>query len=159
AAGGIYSTAGDLARWDLGLISGKVLKPDSYRLMTAPRELTSGKTQDYGCGLQVNRQGGDTILAHTGAVCGFHAYNPMVPRTKSAVIVLSNAEHVDAGAVQRELLALLLRDQAKREENVPKVQGLPAKEAAAELFHQMQEGKLDRGQLGEEFSIWLTEDR
>jgi len=42
-AGGIYSTPGDLARWDLALIGGKVLKPESYALLTASRSLCGRK--------------------------------------------------------------------------------------------------------------------
>ena len=37
AAGAIFSTGSDLVRWDLALMSGKVLKPESYKLMTSPR--------------------------------------------------------------------------------------------------------------------------
>ena len=44
AAGGLYASASDLARWDLALVDGKVLKPESYQLMTTPRPLSGGKT-------------------------------------------------------------------------------------------------------------------
>jgi D-alanyl-D-alanine carboxypeptidase len=47
AAGGMYASASDLARWDLALVSGQVLKPESYRLMTTPRLLANDKMVDY----------------------------------------------------------------------------------------------------------------
>jgi len=159
AAGGIYSTAGDLAKWDLGLMEGKVLKPDALKLMTKPRELSSGKMAEYGCGLSVGRRNGETVWSHSGAVSGFHAYNAMIPRTRSAVILLSNAEHVDDAGLHRELLAFLLRDEAKREEVVPAVAGPPVKDVVRSLFQQMQAGDVDRSQLGEEFSLFLSADR
>ncbi len=159
AAGALYASAPDLARWDLALMGGRVLKPESYRLMTTPRELTSGKTQDYGCGLSVSRRNGETVISHSGAVSGFLAFNAMIPRTKSAVILLTNSEHVDAGALHRELLGLLLKDQSRREESVPVVQGLTVKEAALDMFRQMQAGTVDRNKLGEEFSLYLSERR
>src|SRR5262249_8578583 len=83
AAGGLWASAPDLARWDLALMDGKLLKPASYRLMTTPRRLTSGKTKDYGCGLNIVRLDGETVLTHGGAVSGFQAFNAMVPRTRS----------------------------------------------------------------------------
>lgn len=46
AAGAMYSTPSDLAKWSLALHGGKVLKPDTYALMTAPRKLTSGKISE-----------------------------------------------------------------------------------------------------------------
>jgi CubicO group peptidase (beta-lactamase class C family) len=159
AAGGLYAAAPDLARWDLALMEGKVLKPESYRLMTSPRELAGGRTHDYGCGLTVSRRNGETVLSHGGAVSGFLAQNALIPRTKSAVILLSNAEHVDLAALHRELLGLLLKDQARREEDVPIVQGPSTKEAAIALFRQMQAGAVDRSKLGEEFSLYMSEER
>src|SRR5262245_30263293 len=36
AAGALYASAPDLLRWDLALMEGRVLKPESYRLMTTP---------------------------------------------------------------------------------------------------------------------------
>src|SRR6185503_17618398 len=41
SAGGIYSTAADLAKWDLALVGGAFLKAHSYKLMTTPRRLAS----------------------------------------------------------------------------------------------------------------------
>lgn len=159
AAGGLYCTANDLAKWDMALMSGRFLKPDSFEVMTTPRELKNGKVHDYGCGLSVVRRDGELILSHSGAVSGYHAYNTMIPRTKSLVIVLCNDEHADAASIHRDLVNLLLREQAKREDPVPKVQGLSAKEAAAALMKQMQAGSVDRSQIGEEFNVYLTEAR
>jgi D-alanyl-D-alanine carboxypeptidase len=159
AAGGLFCTANDLAKWDMALMSGRFLKADSYNTMVTPRELKNGKVQNYGCGLSVIRRDGELVLSHSGAVSGFHAYNTIIPRTKSIVIVLCNDEHADVATIHSELVNLLLREQAKREDPVPKVQGLGPKEAATALFKQMQSGTVDRAQLGEEFSIYLTEAR
>jgi CubicO group peptidase (beta-lactamase class C family) len=158
AAGGIYASAPDLAKWDLALMEGRVLKPESFRLMTTPRQLADGRTHDYGCGLLIGRRDGESLLQHSGAVSGFLAYNLMVPRTKSAVVLLVNAEQIDAGSLARELLGLLLKSQA-REPDVPKVSGPAAVEVARELFRQMQAGAVDRAKLGEEFNLYLSDDR
>lgn len=160
AAGGLWCSATDLARWDLGLMEGKVLQPESFRLMSTKRKLADGRTKDYGCGLMISERDGETILAHGGAVSGFLAFNAMIPRTHSAVILLTNSEHLDPGSLHRTVLALLLKDQAaKLAPEVPKVRGPAPKEVALDFLHQMQAGKVDRSQLGEEFSIYLSDER
>jgi D-alanyl-D-alanine carboxypeptidase len=160
AAGGLWASAPDLARWDLALFEGRVLKPASYRLMTTPRALKNGHTTGYGCGLNVREIDGETVLAHGGAVSGFLALNAMVPRTKSAVILLTNTEHIPADSLHSTILRLLLEDQKKQGPlNVPKVNGPPPKDAALEFLHQMQAGKLDRDKLGEEFGLFVTDLR
>ena len=160
AAGGLWASAPDLGRWDLALMEGRVLKPESYRLMTTPRALKNGHTTGYGCGLNVRQIDGETVLTHGGAVSGFLSVNAMVPRTKSAVILLTNTEHLPADSLHSTILRLLLDDQKKQgPPDVPKVNGPAPKEAALEFLHQMQAGKLDRDKLGEEFGLFLTDAR
>ena len=155
AAGGLWASAPDLARWDLALIAGRVLKPESFQLMTTPVKLNDGRIRDYGCGLSIVRRDGETVLTHGGAVSGFRAFNALVPRTKSALVVLTNGEPFDS-SLNQVLLGLLIQEKAP---DVPSVNGPPAREAALGFLHQMQAGKLDRGQLGEEFSLYLTDER
>jgi len=158
AAGGLYTTPSDLAKWNLALIGGKVLKPESFRLMTEPRELSDGRIRDYGCGLGVGRRRGEPSLSHSGAVSGFLAFNHILPRTKSAVILMSNADHLDVGDIHGTLLNLFLTTQTPAPD-VPKIAGLPAKAAATDLFKQLQKGEIKRDELGEEYSLFLTEER
>jgi CubicO group peptidase (beta-lactamase class C family) len=160
AAGGLWASAPDLARWDLALMEGRILKPSFYRLMTTPRSLTNGDNTGYGCGLNVRRIDGETVLAHGGAVSGFLSVNAMVPRTKSAVILLTNTEHIPAGSLHGTILNLLIKDQKKQgTPYVPKVNAPPPNEAALNFFHQMASGKVDRANLGEEFSLYLSDER
>jgi D-alanyl-D-alanine carboxypeptidase len=99
-------------------------------------------------------------LIHGGAVSGFLAVNALVPRTKSAVILLTNNEHLPADSLHSTILRLLLEDEKKQgPSNVPKVSGPAPKEAALDFLHQMQAGKIDRGKLGEEFGLFLTDLR
>ncbi len=97
AAGGIYSTPGDLVKWDLGLMDGKVLKPATMKLMTTQRELIDGRITDYGCGLGISVKNGRRVWAHNGAVSGFAAANSMVPSTRSAIVMMANKENGLAG--------------------------------------------------------------
>lgn len=94
-------------------------------------------------------------MQHSGAVSGFLAWNAMIPRTRSAVILLSNAEHVDGGALHGELLSLVIEAGRPR----PKIAGPAPREAALALFRQMQAGAVERGGLGEAFSRHLSDER
>jgi CubicO group peptidase (beta-lactamase class C family) len=155
-AGDLWATASDLARWDIALMEGRILKPESFRLMTTPVTLRDGRVRDYGCGLNVKRENSGYTLSHGGAVSGFRASNTLIPRTKSAVVVLINDEQAEPEIVQT-IVGLI--GKAENPVDVPKVAGASAKDAALEFFHQMQAGKLDRSKLGEEFSIYLTDER
>lgn len=159
AAGALYTTPSDLAKWDLALVSGKVLKLDSYRLMTAPRELSDGRFRDYGCGIGVSRRRGEPVLRHSGAVSGFLAYNTVIPRTKSALALMANAEHQDAGDIDAVLFDLLLRAQEPPATDVPKIAGPTAKEAAMAMMKELQSGDVKRDKLGEDYSVFLTDER
>jgi D-alanyl-D-alanine carboxypeptidase len=84
----------------------------------------------------------------------------MVPRTRSAVILLSNCEHLDAGPIHSTIMKLLIKDQkAPEAPELPRIHGPAPQDAALDFLHQMQAGQLKRDQLGEEFSVFLTDDR
>jgi CubicO group peptidase (beta-lactamase class C family) len=152
AAGALYSTPGDLVKWDMALIGGKILKPKYYQLMTASRELSNGIVTGYGCGLAVGVQERRTVLRHSGAVSGFNAFNAIIPSTQSAVVLLCNKDG-GLGSLPDVLTTLLLR----AESNVPKVSGIPAVDVVKRVFSQFQSGVVDRDQLGEEFGRFLSE--
>jgi len=157
SAGAIYSTASDLAAWDLALISGKVLNPDFYSMMTAPRELADGRISFYGCGLSISFRSGRKVLSHNGAVAGFYALNSCVPSTKSAVVVLSNFDSYDAvNAIFSKLIGEILTTTAPY---IPVVSGPPAAEAHRLMLKSFQEGKVDRSLLGAEFDWFLTDKK
>jgi D-alanyl-D-alanine carboxypeptidase len=172
AAGAIYATASDLVRWDLALMSGKVLKPEFYKLMTSPRKLADGRMSNYGCGLSVGDRGGAAVLGHNGAVAGFLAYNTMVPSTGTAVAMVSNFDASgDASAVFRKVLLPLLppvppappvteakKDATPRvDPGVPRIAGLPAAEEARALFLMLRSGKVDRSVFSADFNEFLTD--
>jgi CubicO group peptidase (beta-lactamase class C family) len=158
-AAGIYASAADLARWGLGLVDGKVLKPKSFELMTAPRKLADGSVRGYACGLGVGPRQGETVLSHSGAVSGFLAYEAIIPRTRSAVIVLSNSESGRAEPIHGALLSLVLTAGGRPGVVIPTVAGPPAADVVTDLFRQMAAGAVDRARLGADFSAYLTDDR
>jgi CubicO group peptidase (beta-lactamase class C family) len=172
AAGALFSTPTDLAAWDLALIGGKVLKPESFKLMTSPRRLNGGGVSNYGCGLAVGERGGTAVLSHNGAVNGFYALNIVVPSTRSALVLLSNlSSYSDVNVVYNELAALVLPKVEPQpapapepkpaapaaKTGIPAIAGPPAAEQAKAFFRALQEGRVDRRGLGEEFDVFLKD--
>ncbi len=84
AAGSIYSTTGDLLRWEKGLFDGKILTAASLKAMTTP-----GKG-NYGLGVSVVELDGTKVVTHDGEIEGFNTYLAYIPARKIAVVVLSN---------------------------------------------------------------------
>jgi CubicO group peptidase (beta-lactamase class C family) len=152
-AGDIWSSASDLARWDLGFMDGKVLSEAARSYMTTPHVTTDGRRTAYGCGVGVSEKSGELVLKHSGEVEGFLAYNALVPRTRSAVVLLSNHMQNDPGEIHEKLLQLVLDDPAR----IPVVQGPPAADAARALILQMQQGKVDRTNLGPELNAYFND--
>lgn len=155
-AGALWSTPKDLLAWDLALMDGKVLSAASWRTMTTPRRLADGRSTNYGCGQFVRDRDAALVLTHEGIVAGFNAWNAIVPATRSAVVLLANADFGVSRPLREAILAKLLPPE---EEEIPAVKGPPAQEAAMALLRQLREGKIDRDTLGEEYSAWLTPER
>jgi D-alanyl-D-alanine carboxypeptidase len=90
AMGEMNATASDIAKWDIALMSGKLLKPESLREMTTAIKLNNGQSSGYGLGLFIGRSGDRTQWEHTGEGTGFLSENRMWPDQKDAVVVLTN---------------------------------------------------------------------
>jgi D-alanyl-D-alanine carboxypeptidase len=170
AAGGIYSTAADVARWDIALMEGRVLEKPSWDRMTKPRLLANGKSTNYGCGLSIGTRDGLTVFTHGGAVSGFIARNTFIPETRSAVVAVINDEDgpLANAIVERALTAVMparARDlpvttgpSAAREDRgaIPIVKGDEPGRAASTLFGALQRGSLNRSALGEDYRAFVT---
>ncbi|RLS38719.1 MAG: class A beta-lactamase-related serine hydrolase [Planctomycetota bacterium] len=154
-AGGVWASATDLAKWASALMGGKALAPPSLEIMTRPRLLNNGKKSYYGCGLTVRESGGEPVWGHTGSISGFHANLTMMPRTKTVVITLANAEHLDDGKLHRDIVTLLQKEPA----NLPRVNGPKAVDQAKSLVAQLARGMLEPDNLGEEYALFMNPGR
>jgi CubicO group peptidase (beta-lactamase class C family) len=84
SAGDLYSTTGDLLKWESALFSGHVVNAASLKAMITPFR------NGYGLGLFVNDRDGHRLISHTGDIDGFGAIVAYYPDDKLTVIVLSN---------------------------------------------------------------------
>jgi CubicO group peptidase (beta-lactamase class C family) len=153
-AGDIWASANDLAKWDVAFAEGKLLSPQSRQAIETPRVLQSGRGASYSCGQFLRIQRGETILSHNGWVGGFFTYNAIVPRTRSAVIVLTNDEYNQVVDVGERMLAWITMDEA-----IPVPAGAPSADVARDLIVSLQRGKVDRSLLGDDASAYFDDAR
>ena len=113
AAGALRSTLDDMARWNIALFGGTLLKPTSLKEMLAPGRLRNGaETQTaiawpggksfpppagyvpgpYAFGLEHHSQDGRRIIGHDGSIAGFDAVMQTFVDEGLTIIVLTNTD-------------------------------------------------------------------
>jgi len=93
SAGAIVSTVVDLAKWNLALDEGKLLKPSSFKEMWTPVRLNSGETHGYGFGWSLEKTAnGHPMVFHGGNIVGFQSFIVRYPEDRLTVVILTNAD-------------------------------------------------------------------
>ena len=104
AAGALYSTTGDLLKWEQALFAGKVVSKASLDRMITPFK------NDYALGLTSTIDKGRRGIAHGGGIDGFNTHLAYYPDTKTVIVALSNVNGPVPGAVAAQLGALMHGD-------------------------------------------------
>lgn len=105
AGGGIIASAIDLARFDIALTDGRLLRPETMSAMYVPARLTEGNVTGYGLGWMVFRDDqGRSWVGHSGGATGGTTYLLRDPARRVAVAVLTNVGN--AGDLRDLALAL-----------------------------------------------------
>lgn len=93
AAGGVISTADDLATWIQALVSGRVLNAAyQHRWFDSLRPVDSNKPdgQRYGYGISEIRWGPNAIYFHGGETAGYNSFMGYDPNNQVTLIVWTN---------------------------------------------------------------------
>jgi D-alanyl-D-alanine carboxypeptidase len=98
-AGGIYSTVGDMARWNAALDGGKLLDRDSLAKMFTPSVPGA-----YGYGWFITRQP-HLREFHEGSDPGFAAFEARYPEAGALIVVFSNLEDAPVRKIEGDLAA------------------------------------------------------
>ncbi len=138
AAGELAMPASELAKWDIGMLHQRLLKPATYSEMETEVKLKDGHGTGYGLGLQTGNVAGHRAMRHGGEVSGFTSQNTVFLDDNAAVAVLTNQDaNGAAGLIARQIAGVLLA---------------PANPVAArkldqarQIFTGLQQGKIDRG--------------
>ena len=146
AAGELAMTAHDLAVWDESLLAHSVLKPESYKKMFTEVMLKNGTGSHYGLGVEVRDRDGHRSIEHGGEVSGFVSDNEVLIDDGAAIVVLTNQDAVGAAGTIARLAA-------------PIVAGYPPtpeEQQAIDIFHGLQQGRIDRALLAPNLSDYFT---
>jgi CubicO group peptidase (beta-lactamase class C family) len=106
--GGFISSASDMARFEIAVLNGALLKNASRELMWTPQKTADGQTTHYGFGWGVVQKYGMTLYAHTGGQQGASTAILLAPDRRTGIVVLANMDGVDAAALSDEILRIVL---------------------------------------------------
>jgi serine beta-lactamase-like protein LACTB len=107
-ASDFLSTPSDLVRFGMGINGGKLLKPETVRLLQTSQRLASGQETAYGLGwdLETAEISGQktTVVGHDGDVLGGQAASLITfPEQGLVVAVITNTSYADAYGVALKL--------------------------------------------------------
>jgi CubicO group peptidase (beta-lactamase class C family) len=119
SAGGLVTTAEDMARWlevhmNGGRLDGRQLVPadvvaEAHRVLATSQGNRRGLTVlGYGLGWNVTLMGDDTLLTHGGGFAGFTTHMSLMPQRRIGVVVMINDNAPLADLVAMEIYATLL---------------------------------------------------
>jgi CubicO group peptidase (beta-lactamase class C family) len=100
AAGSLYSTVEDLAKWDRALADGKLISEESMARMFTPVK------NDYAYGWAVRTRSGRKEVGHGGGINGFATEILRYPDQRVCVVVLCNVLPSNPGRVAHDLAAI-----------------------------------------------------
>lgn len=150
AAGELAMTPSDMARWDISLMNGTILKPPLLKELTTEVLLKSGAPTGYALGLGVSTQNGRRVWSHGGGTSGFISSNTTFPDDHMAITVFTNQDDPAAHEIARELTNIL---------NEPVEDSNSARdlESIKAIYRQLSEGKLDRSLLTSDANAYFTD--
>jgi CubicO group peptidase (beta-lactamase class C family) len=143
AAGSLYSTVEDLAKWDHALNEGKLISKDSYVKMYTPVK------NDYAYGWAVTTFSGRKEIGHGGGINGFATQIVRYPEEKVCVVVLCNVLPSNPGKVAHDLAAITLGDDYK----------LPAERKVAKVDPKIYDAYVGRYRIGADKAMFLSVTR
>jgi len=90
SAGALCMSVGDYLKWQTALTSGRIVRPESYALMTRSDTLINGRPTNYGFALAPADLGGHRVIQHGGDINGFSVQQLWLPDDSLRVVVFTN---------------------------------------------------------------------
>lgn len=103
AAGGMYSTAEDMAKFGRELLAGKLLKPATRDRAFLRTKLNGGREAPYGQGWMAAPYRGIREIAHGGDITGYNTWFALYPEHDLVVVALSNVGMRPPGPVPQTI--------------------------------------------------------
>jgi CubicO group peptidase (beta-lactamase class C family) len=105
--GGIYSTVGDLFKWDQALYTGKLIDQTTLNEAFKPAKLNDGRDSNYGFGWGIGTYENEPTLSHAGRFGGFNTYIKRFPQSRNTVIFLTNMGFMNMLSIGNALTGVL----------------------------------------------------
>lgn len=106
--GGWLSSAEDMARFEVAILSDKLLKRATRDLMWTPLKPSDGSKDTYGLGWGASDESGFAIVGHSGGQQGTSTAFFIAPAQRTGVVVLTNMEDIGATDLAAEILRVLV---------------------------------------------------
>ena len=99
--GDVFSTAEDMARFDIALMDGRIVRAATLTAMTTPSSPSDafGKGDRYGLGFTIIPFGDLLLVGHHGGLPGFEADDEMILKDRFAVVALGNDFNFPTGVL------------------------------------------------------------
>ena len=104
----LFTTVGDLLKWEANFDSMRVGDAAIFREMQTPGLLLSGDTTGYGLGLSVSRYRGARAIGHGGADAGYRSFLVRYPEHKLAIALACNTSAANTGALANRIADVYL---------------------------------------------------
>jgi CubicO group peptidase (beta-lactamase class C family) len=122
-AGGIVTTAGDLALWDRNFYDGRVGGKALIANMQATGVLNDGSPINYASGLLVDTYRGRRIIEHGGTIGGFQTQLLRFPDQRVSVILLANTSDLNLYQTVRRIADIYLERELDAQPAPPQAPG------------------------------------
>jgi CubicO group peptidase (beta-lactamase class C family) len=86
SAGSIYTTVGDLYKWDRALYTNKIIHDSSLQKAFAPFK------NNYGYGWVIDSSYGKKVVMHEGGIFGFVSFIARIPADETCIILFENEQ-------------------------------------------------------------------
>ncbi|WP_420128770.1 serine hydrolase domain-containing protein [Longimicrobium sp.] len=106
----LFTTVGDLLKWDANLFTPRVGDEGMWREMMASAVVAGGDTTGYGLGIATEEYRGARLVGHGGADAGYRTYLGRFPEHNLSVALLCNAAQANPSALTRSVADVLLGD-------------------------------------------------
>jgi D-alanyl-D-alanine carboxypeptidase len=110
-SGAFQSTVLDLAKWDMVLDAGQVLKASSRKELWTPVKLGSGESSGYALGWMVGTRNGRPVVHHGGSQPGFRTEFMRFPKDRLTVIVLANSDEAKAAVFAEQVAKVFVKEE------------------------------------------------
>ncbi len=106
--GGWLSSAGDMARFEVAILSDRLVRRATRDVMWNPQKPADGSKNEYALGWSTGKEADVAAVGHLGGQQGASTLITIAPEQRAGTVLLVNMDNVDVSALGAELLRIIL---------------------------------------------------